>query len=92
MQDVRAVAAEALVPVASVLSASAQEQVSELKQALWGALADIEDDDPSTGEESVTLTRVVAIPCIGGMPQTPCNTNSCVVAEPDSAGGVQSAE
>jgi hypothetical protein len=47
--DVRAVAAEALLPVAGQLTALPAASISALRDQLWDILLDVEELSPSTG-------------------------------------------
>jgi TATA-binding protein-associated factor len=53
--DVRAVAAEALVPIAATLSASTDASVAEMRRILWDILLDLEDFSMSTGQSLCQL-------------------------------------
>lgn len=47
--DVRAVSAEALLPVASLLPSQGDDAVSSLASALWDILLEVDELSPSTG-------------------------------------------
>jgi len=46
---VRAVAAEALLPVATLLAGQEGKPVQQIRQALWDNLLDVDDLSPSSG-------------------------------------------
>ena len=54
--DVRAVAAEALLPVASHLAVADAAAVAQLRAMLWDILLDVEELSPSTGVQSALTT------------------------------------
>ncbi|KAK9823112.1 hypothetical protein WJX72_000353 [[Myrmecia] bisecta] len=56
--DVRAVSAEALVPVAAALAASPEEAVAPVRSILWDILLDVEELSPSTGSVMQLLTHL----------------------------------
>lgn len=77
--DVRAVAAEALVPVAPTLAQSSREVVAQLRGVLWDILLDLEELSPSTGPASAPkmlrlLTSGSASMCglMGGQAEAAC--------------------
>lgn len=48
--DVRAVSADALLPVANLLASQDQVTIAPLTSALWNALLDVDELSPSTGD------------------------------------------
>ncbi|KAK9916950.1 hypothetical protein WJX75_009151 [Coccomyxa subellipsoidea] len=67
--DVRAVSAEALLPVASLLPSQGEEAVSSLASALWDILLEVDELSPSTGSVMQLLSQLQGSCCSGAADQ-----------------------
>lgn len=56
--DVRAVSADALLPVAELLAKQGGKDIAPLISALWDALLDVDDLSPSTGVYLCSLSHI----------------------------------
>ncbi len=87
--DVRAVSADALLPVADLLAGQDEVSIAPLTSALWDALLDIDELSPSTGDcfsgtqlsqfgASIKDVRIGRCDCCaGGWSQSHCGTKRC---------------
>lgn len=61
--DVRAVAAEALIPISGPLASASAELLAQLRQQLWDMLLEVEDLSPSTGQQRIWQWLSSWLPC-----------------------------